>query len=79
MIHKNYLRGIEFNLKQAEIKTESLKNEIELIKNGDITDFFDEHTSKEVIDTIVGLMEYRLKLIEDYRGTLRAEIETALE
>ena len=77
MIHKNYLRGIEFNLKQAEIKAESLKNEIELIKNGDITDFFDEHTPKEVIDTIVGLKEHELKLIEEYCDTLRSEMFTA--
>lgn len=77
MIHKNYLRGIEFNLKQAEIKAECLKNEIELIKNGDITDFFDEHTPKEVIDTIAGLKEHELKLIEEYCDTLRSEMFTA--
>ena len=77
MIKKNYFRGTLFHLKQAEIKAERLKNEIELIKNGDITDFFDEHTSKEVIDTIAGLKEHELKLIEEYRDTLRAEISTA--
>ena len=77
MIQTKYLRGTLFHLKQAEIKAECLKNEIELIKNGDITDFFDEHTSKEVIETIAGLKEHELKLIEEYRDTLRAEISTA--
>ena len=77
MIQTKYLRGTLFHLKQAEIKAECLKNEIELIRNGDIADFFDEHTPTEVIETIVGLKEHELKLIEEYRDTLRAEISTA--
>ena len=76
MIQKNYLRGTLFHLKQAEIKAECLKNEIELIRNGDIADFFDEHTPKEVIETVVGLKEHELKLLKEYQETLRAEVST---
>lgn len=77
MIQKNYLRGTLFHLKQAEIKAECLRNEIELIRNGNITDFFDEHTPKEIIDTIAGLKEHELKLLKEYQETLRAEVSTA--
>lgn len=75
-MNKQYCIDIEFQIKRLRIKAESLESDIERIKNGNITDFFDQHTPKEVIETVVGLKEHELKLLKEYQETLRAEIST---